>query len=62
VTSWDVPTREGVIEVRPSDILFFDSKRRIIDSAFKAVVMRFVLWRRGIEVKHDSIIVKFREV
>jgi hypothetical protein len=61
-SSWDVAAREGVIEVRPSDILFFDSERRVIASGLKAVVMLFVLWRRGIEIKHDSIIVRFKEV
>jgi len=60
-SSWDKQPKEGVIEVRASDILFFDSERRVIGNGIKAVAMRWALWRKRINLKRDSIIVNFRE-
>jgi hypothetical protein len=59
-SSWDAETKEGMIEVRPSDILFFDSERRVISDVMNSVAMRWTLYKRGIKVKRDSIIVKFK--
>jgi hypothetical protein len=61
-TSWDVETKEGMIEVRPSDILFFDSERRVIADRMKAVAMRWALYKQGIKLKRDGIIVNFKAV
>lgn len=60
-SSWSGTSKEGRIEVRPSDLLFFDSDRRIIGDKTKALAMRYVLWRRGIQLKRESLIIKFRE-
>lgn len=60
-SSWDSATKEGRIEVRPSDLLFFDSDRRIIGDGMKALAMRFALWRQGIRLNRESLIIKFRE-
>lgn len=59
-SSWDAETKEGMIEVRPSDVLFFDSERRVISEFMNSVAMRWTLYKRGIKVKRDSIIVKFK--
>ena len=59
--SWDTKPKEGVIEVSASDILFFDSNRRVIADGVKAVAMRLALWRKKIKLKRDGIIVNFRE-
>jgi hypothetical protein len=59
-SSWDAETKEGMIEVRPSDIRFFDSERRVISDVMNSVAMRWALFKRGIKVKRDSIIVKFK--
>lgn len=60
-SSWGDTTKEGRIEVRPSDLIFFDSDRRVIGDKTKALAMRYVLWRRGIQLKRESLIVRFRE-
>jgi hypothetical protein len=59
--SWDTKRKEGVIEVNASDISFFNSKRRLIANGVKAVGMRLALWRQGINLKRDGIVVNFRE-
>jgi hypothetical protein len=61
-SSWDGKKKEGVIEVRPSDMLFFDSQRRVIADGIKAAAMRWVLYKQGISLKRDSILVTFLEV
>jgi hypothetical protein len=61
-SSWDDATKEGRIEVRPSDVLFFDSDRRVIADRIKALAMRYALWRQGIRLKRESLIINFREV
>jgi len=60
-SSWDAVTKEGRIEVRPSDLLFFDSARRVIGNRTKAIAMRYALWRQGIRLKPESLIITFRE-
>ncbi len=59
--SWDGDTKEGTIEVRPSDLSFFDGNRRRIDSPMKSLVMRFILAKRGIPFNDESILISFRE-
>lgn len=60
-SSWDDRTKEGRIEVRPSDLLFFDSDRRAIADRTKTLAMRYALWKRGIRLQRDSLIIHFRE-
>jgi hypothetical protein len=60
-SSWDADTKEGRIEVRPSDLLFFDSDRRVIGNRTKAIAMRYALWKQGIQLKRESLIITFRE-
>jgi hypothetical protein len=60
-SSWGATAKEGRIEVRPSDLLFFDSDRRVIADRTKALAMRYALWRRGIRLKRESLIINFRE-
>jgi len=60
-SSWDAVTKEGRIEVRPSDLLFFDSDRRVIGDRVKALAMRYALWRQGIRLNRESLVVNFRE-
>lgn len=60
-SSWDAVAKKGRIEVRPSDLLFFDSDRKAIGDRRKALAMRFALWRQGIRLNPDSLIVNFRE-
>jgi len=57
---WHGNAKEGTIELRPSDVLFFDSDRRIIDSKMKALLMRFVLGRKAVNSK--PLVVHFKEV
>jgi hypothetical protein len=59
--SWNAQVKEGMIEVRPSDVVFFDSERRLIAEGIKAVAMRWALYREGIKLKRDSIVVNFKE-
>ena len=61
-SSWDVGRKEGRIEVRPSDVLFFDSDRRVNAEKKKAITMRFALWKKGIKLHWDSLEINFREV
>jgi len=58
---WDAAVKEGRIEVRPSDLLFFDSDRRVIGNRTKALAMRYALWRQGFQLKRESLIINFRE-
>jgi hypothetical protein len=60
-SSWDDVTKEGRIEVRPSDLLFFDSDRRVIADRTKVLAMRYALWRKGIRLQRESLIINFRE-
>lgn len=59
--SWDVDSKEGSVEVRPSDVLFFDSDRRIVGDRVKALAMRYVLWKQGIKLNRDTLVINFRE-
>ena len=59
--SWDGGRKAGRIEVRPSDVLFFDSERRMIASRLKALVMLYVLWKQGIKLNRGSVAVNFSE-
>jgi hypothetical protein len=60
-SSWDDATKEGRIEVRPSDLQFFDSDRRVIGGGMTALAMRFILRRQGIRLNRESLIINFRE-
>ena len=60
-SSWDAATKEGKIEVRPSDLLFFDSDRKVIGDGMKALAMRYALWRQGIRLNRESLIINFQE-
>jgi hypothetical protein len=60
-SSWDAVTKEGRIEVRPSDLVFFGADRRMIANRTKAVAMRFALWRKGIRLNYQSVVINFRE-
>jgi hypothetical protein len=60
-SSWDTSTKEGKIEVRPSDLLFFDADRRVIGEGMKALAMWFVLQKKGIRLNHESLIINFQE-
>ena len=61
-SSWDAAKKEGRIEVRPSDFLFFDSNRRVIADRMKALAMRYALWRQGFRLNRESLVVTFREI
>lgn len=59
--SWDADSKEGSVEVRPSDVLFFDSNRRIVGDRVKALAMRYVLWKQGVKLNRDTLVINFRE-
>ena len=61
-SSWACNHKSGRIVLRPSDVLFFDSQRRIIGDGYRALAMRYVLWKKGIKLDSRSIIVNFEEV
>lgn len=61
-SSWVGQIKGGRIVVRPSDILFFDSNRKMIGDGLRALAMRFVLWRQGIKINSKSIAVNFKEI
>lgn len=46
---WERARLFGKVDARPSDVRFFDSERRILSNK-KAIMMRFVLWKRKIDV------------
>lgn len=60
-SSWDGHIKEGPIEVRPSDVLFFDSERRIIADRIKAIAMRYALWKKGIRLSGKNLEITFRQ-
>lgn len=60
-SSWDSKKREGRIVLRPSDVIFFDSQRKRIGEGMKAILMRLVLWRKGIELNHQPVVINFKE-
>jgi len=60
-SSWDKVAKEGRIEVRPSDLVFFGADRRMIANRTKALAMRYALWRKGIRLNYDSVVINFRE-
>ncbi len=58
---WKTATKTGSVHVRPSDISFFDGSRRRLSSR-ASILMRFVLWRNGIDIAYrDGIEVTFTE-
>jgi len=58
---WKTVTKSGSAHVRPSDISFFDHSRRQLSSC-KSILMRFALWRKGIDIAHcNGIEVTFVE-
>jgi len=61
-SSWNGQTKGGRIVVRPSDVLFFDSERRILGDGMRALAMRFALWRQGIKFNSKSITINFKEL
>jgi hypothetical protein len=58
---WRSASKNGTVIARPSEIAFFDnSKRRLPNKA--AILMRFLLWKKGIRIPHlDGITVSFVE-
>ena len=59
--SWEDDSKEGTIEVRPSDVLFFDSERRMVADRMKALAMRYVLWKHGIRLNRGTLVINFKE-
>lgn len=61
IATWARKPRSGWIQVRPSDVRFFDSERKAI-SGRKSLFMQFVLWKRGIRIENqDGFTVGFKE-
>jgi hypothetical protein len=60
-SEWACERKEGQVEVRPSDILFFDSERRAIGGPKGSLVMLYKLWKQGIKIRRDSLVINFRE-
>jgi hypothetical protein len=58
--SWDNDHRNGSIELTPSDILFFDSNRRVVTNPAKLLAMRFFV-RKQINFK-QNLKVRVKEV
>ena len=62
---WNAGVKAGTIQLRPSDVRFFDSNRQIIGSKlYKAWLMLFLLTKgkEGKGVSSDPIIINFKEV
>ena len=58
---WDNNVKTGAISARPSEIAFFDNSRKRLSNR-AAVLMRCLLWKRGIRIPHlDGIDVTFVE-
>jgi hypothetical protein len=60
-SEWSGKLKEGQIEARPSDILFFDSERRAIGGPKVAMIMLYRLWQQGIKVSRENIVINFKE-
>jgi hypothetical protein len=61
VFRWRGLTKKGIARVCPSEIAFFDGGRRRL-SKRASILMRFALWRKGIDVAyHNGITVEFIE-
>lgn len=58
--SWARGRKEGTIELRASDVLFFDSHHRVIDG-MRAILMRFVLYRQGKQLSRNKLAIRFEE-
>jgi hypothetical protein len=52
---------KGWVTLRPSDVIFFDSKHRRIGSGLKAIGMQFTLWKQGIQVDDTDLTINFTE-
>jgi hypothetical protein len=62
---WNENAKAGKIILRPSNIRFFDSDRRVIGSKlYKAWLMLFILFKRkeGSAVNSDPTVINFKEV
>jgi hypothetical protein len=62
---WNGGAKAGTIELRPSDVRFFDSNRQIIGSKlYKAWLMLFLLTKgkKGKGVRSEPTIISFKEV
>jgi len=60
-SSWQQNKKEGRIELRPSDISFFDSQRRLVGSIKGAFAMLYKLYQKGIRVNRQNVVVTFKE-
>jgi hypothetical protein len=62
---WNGDAKSGTIELRPSDVRFFDSERRIIGSKmYKAWLMLYTLVKKkeGRGVNSEPTIINFKEI
>jgi len=59
---WDNGEKRGTVEARPSDIRFFDDKKRLLLSLRTSILMLFRLYRQKKKlVNPDGILVTFKE-
>lgn len=62
---WNGDAKEGKIELRPSDVRFFNSERRLISSKmYKTWLMLYTLFRKkeGRGVNSEPTIINFKEI
>jgi hypothetical protein len=58
---WDKDTTQGRVILRPSDISFFDSQRRLISGVKTGLAMLYKLYQKGIKVNKENVEVNFTE-
>lgn len=58
---WKTDSKRGSIRACPSDIAFFDSSRKRLSNR-SSILMRYILWRKGIRIANcDGIELTFAE-
>lgn len=58
---WVNHLKQGRITLRPSDISFFDSQRRLIPGVKTALAMLYKLYQKGIRINKEDVVVNFTE-
>jgi len=58
---WGKNMKEGRIVLRPSDISFFDSQRRLIPGIKTGLAMLFKLYQKGIRINRQDVVVNFKQ-
>jgi hypothetical protein len=58
---WDKEGKAGRIVLRPSDISFFDSQRRLIPGMKAGLAMLYKLYQKGIHLNRQNVVVNFKE-